>query len=91
MIKQEVRDFIADISPEAVVFDNPSFDNSIIGLSIGGEVIYDLDKMVEELSKDDDISLEDAYDFIMYNTMRSLNYINMECKPIIQEMRINED
>lgn len=91
MIRQDVRDYIAEISPEAVVFDNPSFDISIVGISLDGCVIYDLDTMVEELSKDSGMSLEDAYDFIMYNTMRSLNYVNMKCKPIIQEMRINEN
>ena len=74
MINQDKRDLIAESDPEAVVFDNPSFDNSIIGMA-DGKVVYDFDSMVEELATDEDMTLEDSMDFICYNTVRSLPYI----------------
>ena len=33
MIIQDKRDAIAEVNPLAVVFDNPSFDGSIIGVA----------------------------------------------------------
>ena len=82
MTVQSIRDAIADINSYAVVFDNPSFDNSIIGISVDGEVVYSLSKMIEELSNDDNISLDDAYEFIDYNTIRLLPYIG-QYRPVI--------
>ena len=78
-INLEVRELLP---PEAIVFDNPSFDNSIIGVTFGGAVIYDFDAMVAEMMKDEDISRGDAIDFIEYNTIRSLPYIS-DHTPII--------
>ena len=38
---------------EAVVFENPDYDEAIIGVDTDGHVIYDFDKMVECLMKED--------------------------------------
>lgn len=74
MVRQDVRDEIAEVNPLAVVFDNPAFDDSIIGVTDDDCVVYDYNKMVEELAAEDGISLEDAADFICYNTIRALPY-----------------
>ena len=87
MYNQKVRDAIAEINPDAILFDEPAYDNSIIGLSYDGCVIYDFDSMVEEFSQDNDTSVEDAIDFIEYNTIRALPYAGSmtgsSCTPII--------
>ena len=46
MINEKIREWLEEVSPDALVFDNPSFDNSIIGLSTDGNVIYDISKMI---------------------------------------------
>lgn len=89
MIVQNIRDAVASINDCAVVFDNPSFDNSIIGMTIDGEVVYSLSKMIEELSSDDGISLEEAQEFIDYNTIRILPYIE-QFRPVIVDGSIVE-
>lgn len=69
---------------EIIILDNPSFDKSIIGL-IGEEdprLVYDYDSMCEEMCNDDGIDLEDAVEFIDYNTMRALPYMG-ENAPLI--------
>jgi hypothetical protein len=71
MVNQKVRDRLDD---DALVFDNPAYDNSIIGQTFDGRAIYDIDSMAEELSSDDEITLEEAMDFIDYNAIRSLPY-----------------
>jgi hypothetical protein len=74
LTKNDVREYIAEVNPLAVVFDNPSFDGSIIGVTDDDCVVYDYNKMVEELAADDGMSLEDAADFISYNTIRAIPY-----------------
>lgn len=76
MVNEEIRKFIAEVSEDAVVFDDPSFDDSIIALTTDGRVVYDYEKMAEEMSEEDGISIEDAYEFIDYNTLRALSYEN---------------
>ena len=64
------------------MFDNPSFDNSIIGVTTDGQAVYDYEKMVEELMNDDDISEQEAIDWIEYNTIRTIPYAG-EMRPVV--------
>ena len=79
MVKTEIRERLND---GALVFDNPAYDNSIIGTTFDGRAIYDIDSMAEELASDDEITLEEAIDFIDYNAMRSLPYAG-EKAPVV--------
>jgi len=81
----EVNAYAIDNEIDLVVFSNPSFDDSILGISSDDRVIYDYDKMVEELMKKDNISELDAIEFIDYNTLRSLSYV--ENSPIILQIK----
>ena len=87
MINEKIRDYIREMNEEAVLFDSPAFDNSIIGLTDNGCVIYDYDSMCEELAEEDNISIEEAAEFIDYNTLRSLPYVHSltgsTCTPVI--------
>ena len=71
MVKPEIRE---QLDEGALVFDNPAYDNSIIGQTFDGRAIYDVDLMAEELAVDDEITIEEAMDFIDYNSIRSLPY-----------------
>lgn len=71
MVKPEIRE---RLDRKALVFDNPAYDKSIIGKTFDGRAIYDIEKMAEELSTDEDMSIEEAADFIGYNAIRSLPY-----------------
>ena len=74
---------IRDELPEdAIVFDNMSYDNSIIGITTDGRVVYDYDKMISELMYDESWSHEDATEWIDYNTIRALPYAGAD-GPII--------
>ena len=83
MINEDLREHIKNNYDGAVLFDNPSFDNSIIGISTNNNIIYDLTSMVDELAEDDDMSYEEALEFIDYNTLRTIPYINEGSKPIV--------
>ena len=70
-INPELR---AELPEDAIVFDNMSYDGSIIGVTTDGRVVYDFEKMVEELTQDEGWSYEDAIEWIEYNTIRALPY-----------------
>lgn len=67
---------------DSIIFENPDYDSAIVGVSDNGEVIYDFDKMVEHLMAEEDMTAEEAADFISYNSIRSLPYVG-EGAPII--------
>lgn len=79
MVNQELR---GNLPEEAVVFDNPSFDNSIIGTTTYGQVIYDYTKMIKELMADQGWSEDESIEWINYNCIRMLDYMP-STKPII--------
>lgn len=79
MVKPEVRE---RLNNDALVFDNPAYDNSIIGQTFDGRAIYDVEAMAEELAEDDKITIEEAMDFIDYNAIRSLPYAG-EKAPVV--------
>ena len=57
-----------------VVFENPSYADAFIGISNDDRVIYDYDKMIECLINEDGMTVEDAMEFIDYNTIRAIPY-----------------
>lgn len=78
---------IREILPEgAIILDNSAFDNSIIGVTLDGRLIYDYDKMIEELIEDDDMSFDEAMEWIDYNTIRALPYAGSGAPIIIQRV-----
>ena len=84
-VKLNIRNFLPE---RAVVCDNPSFDRSIIGVTTDNRVVYDYDKMIEEMMEDEECSYDDAVDWIDYNTIRSLPYLG-ENAPIIMYSILN--
>ena len=86
MVDKKLRDTIATYSEEALLFDDPSFDNSIMGIDTNGRVIYSFSDMIEELMEDDEISYDEAIEFIEYNTIRSLAYQSEGLAPIILDI-----
>ena len=83
MINENIRAYIAEKNPNIIILDNPSYDNSILGIDIDDRIVYDYDKMICELMKDNDLSMEDAIDFCEYNTLRALSYIDQKSRPIV--------
>lgn len=87
MINEDKRQLLDEIADGCLLFDNPAYDMSIIGISEdGNHIIYEYNKMIRELMEEDGMSEEEAADFISYNTIRSLeyeSYRNPDSAPII--------
>lgn len=73
-----------DELPEGtLVLSSPSYDDSIIGITVDGQLVYDYQKMIDELSKENNISRSEAREFIDYNTVRAIQYMPVDKRPII--------
>ena len=70
-IKLECMGFEKD---EVMLFEDPSYESAIIGITDDGNVCYSYKGMVESLMGEDEMTMEDAIEFIDYNTIRSLDY-----------------
>lgn len=68
---------------DVVVFDNPGFDNALIGVTDDNRAVYDYDKMVVWLAITWNVSSEDARDFIDYNTLRVIPYFGATAPIVI--------
>ena len=75
-MNRKIREALCERGYEAaVVFDGPDFDEAIVGVTDGGQVVYDYDKMVHCLRAFHGMTEEEAIEFIEYNTLRAIPYI----------------
>lgn len=66
---------------DVVVFENPSYDDALIGVTTDNRAVYNYALMVEYLVNNDGFDYEEAVEFIEYNTIRALPYF--EAAPIV--------
>lgn len=84
-IKEQLEKYyIEDEETSIILFENPSYDDAFIGLTLDNRAVYDYDKMIECLMKEDDMSYEEAIEFIDYNSLRSLSYIGEKAPVVVQ-------
>lgn len=64
-----VADKIIDMGYEdVIIFEDPSYDSAFIGVTNSNQAIYDYEKMIEYLIRVDNMTYEEAADFISYNS-----------------------
>jgi hypothetical protein len=79
-------DIREQLPPDAVVFDNYAYDNSLIGVTFDGRAIYSFNKMIEELMEDEGWSEIEAIEWIEYNTLRALPYAGEKAPIIVSDI-----
>lgn len=57
---------------ESIIFSNPSYNSSIIGVTTDGRAVYDFNLMIKEFATESNVTDEEAVEFIEYNTLGSL-------------------
>ncbi|WP_407453523.1 hypothetical protein [Methanobrevibacter sp.] len=83
MVLKEIREKLPE---DSLVFDNYSYDTAIIGVTLDGRAIYCYGKMVTELMQEEDMSYEEACEWIDYNTIRALPYAGEKAPVIMYSM-----
>lgn len=59
---------------DVTILKNFSYDTALVGVTTDNRAVYDYDKMVEWLVKQEGFSAEEAAEWIDYNTIRALPY-----------------
>ena len=77
------RERIAEINPDAVLFEEEYYDAAILGLDNEDRVVYDLNKMITAYMAANNADYIDAVEWIEYNTLRSLPYIEASARPVV--------
>ena len=52
---------------DVIIFDNPSYDDALIGVTTDNRAVYDYDKMIEWLVTNENMDYEESVDFINWN------------------------
>ena len=82
------RELLCDIGYEdAIVFDGPDYDDAIVGVSDDGRVVYDFEKMLDVLMTRDGMTVEEAMDFVNYNTIRAIPYAGERAPVVMYPLR----
>lgn len=86
----EIIQYVSEENPDALMFRDPDFYEAIVGYYYNEMdlpvLAYKYDKMVECLAAEYENSEDpelDAMEWIDYNTMRTLPYMNAKGRPII--------
>lgn len=67
---------------DVVFFTDFGYDDALVGVDINNRAVYDYQKMIEWLVINEELTDEEAADWIDYNTIRTLPYIG-DGAPII--------
>lgn len=73
---------------ETMFFRDPDFSTAIVGVDCNNRVVYDYEKMLDYLVVYENMTYEDAADFISYDTLRALAYWSGN-KPVVMFPLIN--
>ena len=61
------------IEKDAIIF--PDYDDALIGSTSDGRAVYDYDQIVKITAERDEITEEEAIEYVEYNVVRSLSYL----------------
>jgi hypothetical protein len=67
---------------DVVILENYSYDDALVGVTDDNRAVYDFNKMVEWLVTTEGLTVDEAIEWIEYNTIRALPYAG-EQAPII--------
>lgn len=81
MTNDELKDLIADlvtdeeILDQIIVLEGDEFADGAIGLTDDYHLVYDYNKLVKSLSEHNKWSEEEAIEWLDYNTLRAISYM----------------
>ena len=73
---EELEEYLgAQGHEKTVYFEHPSFVKAITGITDSEQLIYDYDLMIAAAMEEEGWNVEDAVEWIEYNTLRSIPYM----------------
>ena len=81
-----IREEITEYTTEACVLTEEYYDDAIVGISADDRVVYAFTKMVEALSKAENMTTEQAQEYIEHNILRAIPYLGQKAPIIIYSL-----
>ncbi len=69
----DIKSILNDMDLDAPVVVMDRYDDAVIGITLDNRLIYSLDKIGQMLMSVDGMTQEDAWDYISYNIVGSIN------------------
>lgn len=66
-----------------------SYDDALIGITVDNRAVYDFDKMVEWLMNNEEFEMDEAIEWIEYNTIRAIPYMGDGAPIIMYPLSVN--
>lgn len=88
-LRKKIDAYAKDYEVEITILDNLSFDNSIVGITEDGKLIYSLSKMITECQEELKCNYLEAVEWIEANTLPAISYFGDKA-PIIIYLGIDE-
>ncbi len=86
---EELKKWLMDHDfSDTVILESPDYFSAIIGISDDGRLVYSYRKMVDFLVDTDDMSEDEAIEFIDYNTVNALPYMGEKAPIIMQDINL---
>lgn len=82
MKHEELQEYLKKEYGGYALFEPEHYDEGIIGITENGNVVYSYGLLAETLMLHDDMSYEDAIEWLDYNTIRTIPYMG-EFKPVM--------
>lgn len=87
--REELKRWLMDHDfSDTVILESPDYFSAIIGISDDGRLVYSYRKMVNFLVDTDDMSEDEAIEFIDYNTVNALPYMGEKAPIIMQDINL---
>jgi hypothetical protein len=87
---EEKQEHFENLDPEAMIFGNGDYITALVGYTGDGRAIYDYDLMVEFLKEYEEMTPEEAMEWIDYNTIRTIPYMGNLAPIIMYRIYDNE-
>ena len=69
------REILAELGyDDTIVFENPSYESALIGVTDDGRAVYEYHLMIEDLMKTEGWTFEESMDWVEVNALRGLPY-----------------
>lgn len=75
--------------PDSIVLlKNESYDSALVGVSDDNRAVYSFDKMIDWYSEKNDCSVDEAIEWIEFNTLRAIPYAGAGAPIVLKEFVI---
>lgn len=64
----QMAEEVAALKPDGFDGDPNGYNEAIVGLTDDGKLVYSIEKMIDLLSQHDNMTTEDASEFLYFNT-----------------------